>query len=416
MFRISTLVRFTLVIGFILNSSAVAQEAFLRKGTVALNPNDEQTLFLYVPGYTLLYNLGERRPIRSRTFRRQETYRLATTQDGIRVLVREADIRTDVEVLENYHFLVNRRMPLCDTMDDCNDIWRRFSTVGDDGENWIAMWPRVAGRFEAFSDSDNKELCAVPMGDSLKVFASIGGSEENGFIPTKAKNNLRLENSGFITLLKCQHPVYFFREKIIEDLTSTCAQERSRRTIGSLWNGIQNYRRDSTFVEFGVFLSFLGLGARVEKFEEFRQGNNDERITEISINYGKADEEWQVKVVEIDRRSDDNPEGYLPFGKIVVRKVFKCQAGQPTEMTFASFFVDVLPMNEEEEPIDFTIRLNEDTITDLKLPNDNLDGGLVSINKQFEHYKLLDFFLREGVPKSIANFFIKEINVARPRQ
>ena len=83
-------------------------------------------------------------------------------------------------------------------------------------------------------------------------------------------------------------------------------------------------------------------------------------------------------------------------------------------MTFASFFVDVLPMNEGEEPIDFTIRLNEDTITDLKLPNDNLDGGLVSINKQFEHYKLLDFFLREGVPKSIANFFIKEINVAKP--
>ena len=412
MFHVSTLAGFTLVIGLILNASAVAQEAFLKKGTVALNPNDERTLFLYIPGYTLLYDLGKRRTIRSRTRGDQEKYRFATTQDGIRVLVREADIRTNVEVLENYHFLVNRRMPLCDTMDDCNDIWNHFSNVGDDGENWSAMWARVAGKFMAFSESENSELCAVPDGGPLEVFVSIGGSEDKGFIP-RTRNRLKLEEAGFITLLNCQYPTYFFEESRIKELDSPCTQEHSQKKIASLWRGIQNSKRGSLFTEFGAYLSFLGLGARVEAFRELSRGQNDETIEESSIVYGKLNEEWQVKFVEIFRRLDDNTGEYSSIGKTVVRKVFQCEAGRPTEMKFASFFVDIFPKNEERY---LEINLNESVIAGLKLKNNKLDGGLVSINRQDHHYKLLDYFLKKGVPKSIANLFIKEINVAEPRQ
>ena len=419
MFRISTLARFALVIGFILNAPAVAQEAFLKKGTVAINPDDIPTLFLYVPGYTLLYDLEkESKPIGRKMPEGREEYQLAKTQDGIRVLVRTADIRKNVEVLRNYHFLVNRRMPLCDKMNDCNNIWSQFSTVSDEGENWIAMWARVAGKFEAFSN--NEKLCAVPDGDPLEVLVSIGASEEEGFIP-RTQDQLRLDDSGFITLLNCRHPAYIFRERMSESLTSPCTQERSRRTIGSLWRGIENHRRGSVYAELRAFLAFLGLGARVEEFTQLSQGRNDENIEEISVYYGKKDEEWQVKFVDILRRPDDNSEGLLPFAKATVRKVFQCDSGQSTEMKFASFLVEPFPMNDGQPSTGFNdrlppINLDAERIRELGLPNNRLDGGLVSINKQSQHYKLLDFFLGKDVPKSIANFFIKEINVASPRR
>ena len=184
MFHASTLARFTLVAGFILNAPAVAQEAFLRQGTTALNPDDGQTLFLYVPGYTLLYDLGERRTIRSKRYGDRVPYRYAKTQDGIRVLIREADIQERMDVLDDYHFLVNRRMPFCYTRDACNGIWSDFSTVRDWGRDWRAMW-RTAAKFEVLVDSENERSCVVPDVDFPKVRVSMSGFEERGFIPRR---------------------------------------------------------------------------------------------------------------------------------------------------------------------------------------------------------------------------------------
>ena len=424
MFHVSTLARFTLVAGFILNVPAVAQEAFLKQGTTALNPDDGRTLFLYVPGYTLLYDLGERRNIRSSRYRDRVPYRYAKTQDGIRVLIREADIQERMDVLDGYHFLVNRRMPFCYTEDACNNIWSHFSTVGDGGRvgdgglDWQAMW-RTAAKFEVLVDSENERSCVVPDVDLLKVRVSMSGFEEDGFIPRKGsiprrefRFELELEESGFITLINCQYPVYSFTEETIEELGSPCTQERSQRTIRSLWEGIQKYQRDSRYAELnlGEILPILGLGTRTDQFEELMRGNYNEEIAEISIRYGNANEEWQVKFVEIMRRSDDSSEVYSPFGKAIVRKVRRCQAGAPTEMMFASFYF----VENRESPL--TIHLNKSIISGLNLPSGELNGGLVSINTQGSHHKFLDFFLGEGIPKSVANFFIKEINVTEAPQ
>ena len=440
MFHVSTLARFTLVIGFILNTPAVAQEAFLNQGTTALNPNNKQTLFLYVPGHTLLYHLGEIEEIRRKRDKKKEKYQHAKTQDGIDVLLRKADIREDISVLiKNSHFLVHRRMPFCHTRDTCSTIcdhtWRHFSTDRDEGKNWEAIW-RATGRFEAFADSKNRGLCAFLDDDSpkvpisLKVRASFNSKENEGCIPRKfiwktrngeIGNELKLEEAGFITLLNChQYPAYSFEENAVADLTSPCNKKRSQKTIKSLWKAIENYTTSSIdaelgiHVELGKLLSFLGFGAGVKaKFEEIKkigQGNNDEEMEIISTDYGKVDEEWQVKFVEIRRPPYDNSENSL-FSKAIVKKVFKCQAGGPTEMTFASFFV---PM-DEGNPI--TINLDKKIIEEeLSLPSGNVNGGLVSINNQSHHYKLLDYLLEKRIPKGVANFFIKEINVAKARR
>ena len=421
MFRRLTLACSTLVICFVLNTSVGAQEAFLRKGTIALSPDDEQTLFLYVPGQTLLYNLGTLKNIRSKTYGRRENYQLATTQDGIRVLVRKSDIRKDVEALEKYHFLVNRRMPFCETVEACNNIWNVFTTVTDEGLNWSTLWPRTAGKFMS---SENN--------DSRSVSVSMGSAWDDGFIPNR-RNGLKLEDSGFITVLHRQYPAYELVETTHQELASPCTHERSQKDIVSLLDKVEVYAKASVGVDFDVasglgkkipknfaksLLSFLGLEANISA-EAFVDGNwkkETTRKTTDDIIYGNRDQEWQVKTVEIRRRSDDSPETYRPFANAMIRKVLQCEAGQPIEMKFASYFLTLFPEYEEESPALITINVDTKRIEDLKLPNNPLDKGLVSINTQTSHYKLLDFFIDKSVPKSIANLFIKEINVTEARR
>lgn len=421
MLRILTLVCSALVICLVLNTSVAAQEAFLRKGTIALNPDDEQTLFLYVPGYTLLYNLGTIKGIRSRAFGDRENYQIATTQDGIRVLVRVPDIRKDVEALEDYDFLVNRRMPFCETAEACNNIWGVFTTVTDEGLNWSALWARTAGKFTGSENSDSR---------SVRVL--MGGAWDEGFIPSK-RNGLRLEDSGFITVLHRQYPAYQLEETINQELASPCTHEQSQKNIVSLLNKAEAYAKASVGVGLDVaassrnkisknlakaLLSFLGLEANisVEAFVDGEWKRETAQKTTDNIIYGDKDQEWQVKFVEIHRRSDSSPETYRPFASAIIRKVLQCSAGQPTEMTFASYFLTLFPEDDSESPAPIRINLDANSIEELKLENEPLDRGLVSINRQTSHHKLLDSFIDRGVPKSIANLFIKEINVTEARR
>ena len=423
MSRKPTLIVFTLLICLFLNASVAAQQAFLRKGTVALDPDDKRTLFLYVPGYTLLYDLGEIERIGSTTFGTREAYQFATTQDGIRVLVRVADVRKkqkDIEALEKYDFLVNRRMPFCETAEACDDVWSDFTTDTDEGRNWVAVWPRVAGKFTALEEKNSRA-----------VSLTIGGDWDSGFIPSK-RSRLKLEDSGFITLLNRHYPAYRLIEETNQELASPCTHERYQTNRVSLLNKVEAYAKASVNAQFDAaeglskaipknfakaLLSFLGLEASISA-EAFVDGNwkkEDNEETGRHIIYGDRDQEWQVKTVEIHRRSDDGPKIYRPFGSAVIRKVLKCEAGQPTEMAFASYFLAFFPEENGESPTPIIINLNADRIENLRLTNNPLDRGLVSINTQGSHYKLLDFFVGHNVPKSIANLFIKEINVAEAR-
>ena len=421
MFRKSALTGISILFCLVLTVSVSAQEAFLTKGTIALNPDDEQTLFLYIPGYTLLYDLGLTKSIGSKRFGNKQDYQLATTQDGIRVLVRKRDIRDDVKVLSRYDFLVNRRMPLCETAEACRYIWNDFTTVHDDGPTWRALWPRVAGTFTA--DENN---------DSRAVSVSIGGTLERGFIPSK-RNRMRLEDSGFISVLNRQYPSYRFSERTVDELSSPCTHERSTTNGVRLLKKVEAYAKAAVSASYGVagfvggsipktfaraVLSFLGLEASIsaEAFVDGQWKKETSTETNNELIYGDKDEEWEVKVVDISRRSDEKPETYRPFGSAIVRKISKCRSAQPTEMTFASYFLALLPEEDGESGEHIVVNVDDGTISGLNLPNNPLDKGLVSINTQTSHYVLLDHFMSYDVPKSIGNLFIKEINVAEGRR
>ena len=423
MMRTKVLIGFAVCMLTTFCTAVHAQEAFLKKGTLALDPTDSRTLFLYVPGYTLLYDLGKKKNIRSLKFGTTESYQAVTTQDGIKVLIRTKDIRRDVdEINEKYNFLVNRRMPLCETREECRTIWNDFNEVGDEGSHWSALWPRTAGRFLG---SEKNGVRSVEV--------SVGGTWEKGFIPTK-RNRLPVEDAGFITMLNRMHPLYRFDQLPSQNLDSPCGHVRSQTNKVNLMKNIELYSKISLSAGLGVagdnflkkipknflstVLSFLGVSAAIS-VDAFVDGSWKKKTTQEATNtieYGAPNEEWRVKTVSIMRRrepvvSDSSYAPYEPFGSALIRTVLKCDAGQASDMKYASFLLSRNPESVEEVPAPAVIRMDSGTVQRLQLPNRELDKGLVSINTQRSHGELVDFFLAEGVPKSIANLFITAINV-----
>ena len=386
MFDVSILARITLVIGFILNTPAAAQDGskrgFLDQGTTALNPvrgpDGEWKLFLYVPGYTLLYELdeaGKHENIGSglRPKEPKKKYRHAITQDGIRVLVRDKDIKEGINDFGTDHFVVHRPMPLCKTEDSCG--WEDFSESRD-------TLSRVHGKFEAFVGRDNGNSCTIPEG-RLKVHnISVDKDLKEGFIPRRGEIGLKLDESGYITLLCHEYPDYSFNENLLEHKNSPCDYEHVETK--ELHNG------------------------RTEK-----------------ITHGRKDEDLRVKSVEIGWRPYSSSEGYFPYGRMEVKKVRRCQGSDAKEMIHASFTMEIFPIFDweffpmnDKIPESHIIYLDKQWIKKYSPLSGRSDGGggLVSINSNnsYDHFKLLDSLLKEyKVPKSIANFIIKEINVAK---
>lgn len=327
----------------------------------------------------------------------------------------------DVDTLKNYDFLVNRRMPLCEKKDGCNAIWNSFSFKSDEGADWSALWPRTAGRI--INESTNV----------YEVKVSVGGSWDVGFLPKKLRG-LPIEDYGFISRLDKKYPLYKFSEEDIKELNSPCGDAKTTSSGTSTLEKVEKYAKISANGKLDIaaglkkavpplfakrILDFLGLSASIsaEAFIDGRWKTETTTSTTDTLTYGRIDEAWEVKSVWVERRTGDpaavNP--YQPYGTLLLRKVFSCDGGQPTEMTFASFMLAEFGSDEAPAPIPESVSLKDVTVKDIGVPNRPLDRGLVSVNTQTEHAKLVDFFLNKNIPKSIANFFIKEINVAGSR-
>jgi hypothetical protein len=404
--------------------SAYAQNnglmGFLRKGTLANDPANELRIFLYIPGYTLLYDFGDIIQIPSKRANKLVPYRAVTTQDGIRVLVREKDIRQDIEALDPYDFLINRLTPYCETPDVCRVVWNSFPRFTE-GDEWDSAWPRVTG---SFLGEQHTDVHAVEL--------SISGKKEKAYIPKNYKN-LPLEDYGFITYLNRGYPTFKFTNEEISNLRSECGHEKLTSSTTETFSKIETYAKASVNASIDVsnalsralpksvahaVLSFLGLSANIsaEAFIDGSWKKENREATTDNIFYGDRNEHWTVNSVWIERRRDNGTDGYAPYGSMLIRKVFSCRANQVIEMNFASILLTIFPKDTSipAYPND-PIILDTNTIIKAKLPNEPNDGALLSINTQTSHHRAIDYFRELGVPKSIATFIIKELNRAKPR-
>jgi len=73
-------------------------------------------------------------------------------------------------------------------------------------------------------------------------------------------------------------------------------------------------------------------------------------------------------------------------------------------MTLVFFLFTVYPEDKNGIITYKTINMDANTTKEIGLKNDGLDKGLVSINTQDSHYKLIDFFQRNKFQKVLEIF------------
>jgi len=409
---------------FVIPSFAQAGlDGYLRKGTYALNPTNNSDLFLYVPGRTLLYSIKpEEVKIGSVAFPDlQRVYVYATTQDGIDVLVWKREVKEDVESLKRYDFLVNRRLPLCLTEDSCESIWSKFNRISDEGNGWLAIWGRAGGKF-----FDN-------IGGIQKVSIDAGGWED-GFIPIK-RDGFTIEDYGYITNLKRSYPLYRFTQKELLGLSTKCGEIIKQDKRKEIYTKLETYGKLSANIKMDpsaaftkiipekyvkLLLKYLGLeaGMSAEGFLDGDWKSENTELEAVTNVYGQADECWQVSDVFIERRGISElgtDSDYRPYGRILTKKVYGCQGSEAAELKYTSF---TLTFYDDNGTIigDSCIHIPIDPAIvkkDIGIESEPLKRALVSVENQGEHFKLVDYFLKKGIPKSVSNRLISSINLSR---
>lgn len=395
---------------------------FLKIGNYALNPDNSNEIVLYVPALTLVYAPSNETIEKPKTYdRRQKSkYRMVTTQDGIRLWVLDVDINVDPSVRARYDFFVNRRIPLCKDRDACREIWRRFNRARDEGDGWNALWARTAGRFKSTT------------GDVHEVEIDHNRTWDSGFLP-RFRNGLTIEDAGFITVLDRAHPVYRFTTQELAALSTECSETRVSRNREQVLSTVHTHLKGSVEASIDIpvptalarsVLKALGLDGKIsaEAMAEWDRVSETETTTDETVQYGATDQAWKVATVTIERRSRSEvgaDADYVPFGGLLVKKVFECSGGTPKDLETALFLLSFSPAADDACSTEEGISLWFDdkiVANTLGLSKDPALTGLVSIGTQHEHFKLLDYITDQCVAKSVASYIVAEINRSKPRR
>jgi hypothetical protein len=400
-------------------STIGAYDGYLREGTFALNPQDKRQIFLYVPGMTPIYSMGEEDVLVGTapfSDRPKKAYRLVITQDGIRALILKDSIRFTNSALADFDFVINRRIPFCRELEAFPDIWNKFSQL-DEGPGWFALYARNAGKVLEVSEDKYKVRMA---------FAPALGPQE-GYIP-KTRDGRSIEELGYLTFLDTMSAGYRFKEVLQRELSTACSERNITRDSEKLFTEIQGYLQTKVGVSIdptsflagklaSKVIKYLGLDASIS-LEAFLKGEfkrTDETETVRTITYGAEGESWVVDSVEIDKKTEpgiDDATPYRNIGSMLIKKVYTCKGAQLASLDYISILL--IPARDLENTQE--IVLTPQTIRNLGLPRDDRFASLVSLNNQFQYFKLLDYLvIEEGLPKGIANYVIKEINLSAAR-
>ncbi|UCE34236.1 MAG: hypothetical protein JSV40_13770 [Deltaproteobacteria bacterium] len=408
-----------IVVSLISLSIAGAYDGYLQEGTFALNPHDKRQIFLYVPGMTPIYSIDEEDVLVGTapfSDKPKRAYRLVATQDGIQALILKASIRFTNSALADFDFVINRRIPFCRELEAFPDIWNKFSQL-DEGPGWFALYARNAGKVLEVSEDKYKVRMA---------FAPALGPEE-GYIPKK-RDGRSIEELGYLTFLNTMSADYQFKEAFQHELSTACSERNITRDSEKLFTEIQGYLQTKVGVSIdptsflagklaSKVIKYLGLDASIS-LEAFLKGEfkkTDETETVSTITYGAEGESWVVNSVQIDKKTApgiDDATPYRNIGSMLIKKVYTCKGAQLASLDYISILL--IPARDLENTQE--IVLTPQTIKNLGLICDDRFPSLVSLNNQFHYFKLLDYLvIDEGLPKGIANYVIKEINLSAAR-
>lgn len=394
-------------------------DGYLKQGTFAINPEDERTLFLYIPAKTLLYSLKpDKACIGSEAFPdRQLEYQKAITQDGIEALIWDKVINTNADIVDRYDFFVNRRLPLCLTPESCEEIWKKFNLISDEGEGWRAIWPGSGGKFRE------------KVGNIQKVRIDAGGWED-GYMPAKC-GGFSIEDCGYISKTNRAYPLYRYTTKKMTELSTQCGQTVIEKDKIKIYSKVEAYGRLSADLSLDPtsivtkyipkkyakkLLEMFGLEANigVEGFIDGSWKRTNESDETRTIKYGNENESWVVKDILVDKRTISElgtDSDYKPYGRVLIKKVYVCRSNEQVDLNYISFLISFYDQSGKQKGSIIHISLDKNNLPqEFKLKNTPRPKALISVGERADHFKIIEFFLREGIPKSIGSLFISELN------
>lgn len=408
-----------LLIIFSVNSEISAYDGYLMEGTYSLNPENHLQISLYIPGQTLLFDIGEEAVHVASPFEFEgREYLPATTQDGIRALILKKAIRLSNSALNKYDFVINRPIPFCREESSLSRIWMK-SRRAFEGEGWSLLWARNAGTILEKLES------------SYKVSMRFSGGIVEGYLP-RERQGVSIEDLGYITLLENgAMPDYQFDDNRHYELCTSCNERILQRNREKLLTEVHGCIKASASISLDPavaiptplkpfvkkILKYLGLEAEigVDAFIKGEFKKTEEHGVETTLSYGSQGESWQVKSVAVRKAVKSGSEGsyeYHNIGSMLIKKIYTCAGNELDKLDY--FYALFTPANNPQNIQ--KIKLSYDIIKDLGLDKDKRYPALVSIADQSDHYKLVDYFvLEEKIPKGISNYLIKEINLSRPR-
>lgn len=420
------LVPLLLLFSFNLHATSTKPEAYTTIGLGGLSPENKTQIISYVPGLTLLYNLGET-PIKVRkqndvNLRRK--YTKATTHNGIELLLLdEGDtLNRNVGNLDKFHFLVTRAIPVCRKADSCvtTDIWRHFDQGRRAGKGWYTVWPRQGGKFLSSPSDIDESFWKV------KLLDNVEGWVER-YIPAK-KGGISTEDLGYLVRMDRHHPLFKFTNSSSETLTTSCSQKTKTIEIDTIEGDFSAYAKvgaeisaePKSKLSFAQnILKFIGVNTKL-KAEVSAEGKvqysfKDTNITELT--YGIDGGSWHFNVVKVERYNEKSSK-YDHYATILVKKVFKCEALDAVSMTNANFQIF---LGDYGVPVDYKeplpmLNMSKDTLGKvIGLNGDHEYPSLISLKGQDDYEVIMNYFqFKRGLPKAIAAYLVKEINRSPP--
>ncbi len=406
-------------------ASAKEPSGYTMIGLGLLDPEDPNKIIGYTPGLTLLYDLSEQ-PVHIRKRNdptKRRPYRRATTQNGLDVLVLDegGTISRSVDALDKYNFLVNRPLPACYRRSKCSGIWLDFDRGKRGGPGWYTVYARQAGKFAEVGPDPDTDTWEVSIHDNIDGWVPR-------FIPAK-KDDRSVEDLGYITRHKRLHPLFRFSEMEGSQLNTSCNQQVEERQIDKLLVELRAFAKlgaeasvqPTIPLPFAkTILRFLGVDAEV-KAEASAEGEvtfDRQTTTETAIMYGAANESWETKSIRIERvREGDSAAEplYRHYGNMLVRKVYHCEGNTKDYMLNANFTIFLGGIDvavDFEDPLP-PINFNAHVVKQIGLRADPQFPAMISLDGQEDYDRLMAFLLVErGLPRSVAHFIMKEINLS----
>ncbi len=330
-------------------------------------------------------------------------YSKVVTIDGLEVLVRDRDIKTDniaQQILAESDFFLLRPLPLCEYPASCRDMKQQYPKGVMKGVDWELFLPMQVGFFTGEA-SDEYQPVQLTLSDHIS-------NNKNFLLPLHLHGNFKTESFGYwVKKPYLPHPKYKVVSSLLEGFQSDCGEKTEDiNTISKYLNASVGFHTELSAQALTAVLNFIGIKFAVDV--SVKGGIKKCHCIVKSKTYGREDQKWVVKHIDV-RDYDTNERSYT----MILREVHECRAN--CSQSVLSVDATIIDQVDQVSEINLT---REDVIKANIRKDTNDVNGLLTISNAQEYFNVLDYLqtrTKGDIPVSLLNIFIHEVNTGLPQ-